>query len=181
VQFAYWGLFFWLPPFLSRPVEQGGAGMGVVGSLQWIVLMQLGAYLGYLTFGFIADRLGRRRTFLLFMFCAAAIVPVYGQMARNPLVLLILSPLLGYFGHGYFSMFGSLIAELFPTAVRATGQGTSYNLGRMAGAIAPLTIGAVATLPGVGIGLALGLTSAFFLAAAGLVFTLPDRSGQALE
>ncbi len=148
VQFAYWGLFFWLPPFLSRPVEQGGAGMGVVGSLQWIVLMQIGAYLGYLTFGFIADRLGRRRTFILFMLCAAAIVPVYGQMARNPTVLLILSPLLGYFGHGYFSIFGSLVAELFPTAVRATGQGTSYNLGRMAGAVAPLTIGAVATLAG---------------------------------
>jgi MFS family permease len=181
VQFAYWGLFFWLPPFLSRPVEQGGAGMGVVGSLQWIVLMQVGAYLGYLTFGFIADRLGRRRTFVLFMLCAAAIVPVYGQMARSPMVLLVLSPLLGYFGHGYFSLFGSLVAELFPTAVRATGQGTSYNLGRMAGAIAPYTIGAAATLPGIGIGVALGITSAFFLAAALLVLTLPDRSGQALE
>jgi MFS family permease len=181
VQFAYWGLFFWLPPFLARPVEQGGAGMGVVGSLQWIVLMQIGAYLGYLTFGFIADRLGRRRTFILFMICAAAIVPIYGQMARNPLVLLVLSPLLGYFGHGYFSMFGGFVAELFPTDVRATGQGTSYNAGRMAGAIAPYTIGAVATLPGIGIGLALGVTSAFFLAAALLVFTLPDRSGQALE
>jgi MFS family permease len=181
VQFAYWGLFFWLPPFLSRPIEQGGAGMGVVGSLQWIVLMQVGAYLGYLTFGFIADRLGRRRTFVLFMICAAAIVPVYGQMARSPMVLLVLSPLLGYFGHGYFSIFGSLVAELFPTAVRATGQGTSYNVGRMAGAIAPFTIGAAATLPGIGLGLALGITSAFFLAAALLVFTLPDRSGEALE
>jgi MFS family permease len=181
VQFAYWGLFFWLPPFLSRPVEQGGAGMGVVGSVQWIVLMQVGAYLGYLTFGFIADRLGRRRTFVLFMICAAAIVPVYGQMARSPMVLLVLSPLLGYFGHGYFSLFGSLVAELFPTAVRATGQGTSYNVGRMAGAIAPFTIGAAAALPGIGLGLALGITSAFFLAAALLVFTLPDRSGEALE
>jgi MFS family permease len=181
VQFAYWGLFFWLPPFLSRPIEQGGAGMGVVGSLQWIIFMQVGAYLGYLTFGFIADKLGRRRTFILFMLCAAAIVPVYGQMARSPMVLLALSPLLGYFGHGYFSMFGGLIAELFPVAVRATGQGTSYNLGRMAGAVAPFTIGAVATLPGIGIGLALGVTSAFFLAAALLVLTLPDRSGQPLE
>jgi MFS family permease len=181
VQFAYWGLFFWLPPFLARPVEQGGAGMGVVGSLQWILVMQAGAYLGYLTFGFIADRLGRRRTFILFMLCAAAIVPIYGQMARNPTVLLLLSPLLGYFGHGYFSMFGGFVAELFPTAVRATGQGTSYNAGRMAGALAPFTIGALATLPGIGIGLALAATSAFFLLAAVLVFTLPDRSGQPLE
>src|SRR5687768_16036553 len=49
VQFANWGLFFWLPTFLARPVEQGGAGMGVVGSLPWIIPVQLGAYAGYLT------------------------------------------------------------------------------------------------------------------------------------
>jgi len=181
VQFAYWGIFFWLPAFLARPLSQGGAGMGVVGSLAWIIPVQIGAYLGYLTFGFIADRLGRRRTFILFMLAAALLVPIYGQMARNPTILMLLGPVLGYFGHGYFSMFGSFIAELYPTAVRATAQGTSYNIGRMAGAVAPYTIGAVATLPGIGIGLALGVTSAFFLLGAALIFTLPDRSGQALE
>ena len=182
VQFAYFGLFFWLPPFLARPVEQGGAGMGVVGSLQWIVLMQIGAYFGYLTFGFIADRLGRRRTFVLFMIAAAIIAPVYGKLAAtSPTALLVLSPLLGYFGHGYFSMFGGFVAELYPTEVRATGQGTSYNLGRTLGALAPYTVGVIATWPGVGIGLALTSTSVFFLLAAVLIFTLPDRSGQALE
>jgi len=181
VQFAYWGIFFWLPAFLARPVAQGGAGMGVVGSLGWLIPVQIGAYFGYLTFGFIADRLQRRRTFIAFMLVAALLVPIYGQMARNPLILMLLGPVLGYFGHGYFSLFGSFIAELFPTAVRATAQGTSYNLGRMAGALAPYTIGAVATLPGVGIGLALATTSAFFLLGAVLILTLPDRSGQALE
>ncbi|OFW04036.1 MAG: MFS transporter [Acidobacteria bacterium RIFCSPLOWO2_02_FULL_68_18] len=181
VQFAYWGIFFWLPAFLARPVAQGGAGMGVVGSLGWIVPVQIGAYFGYLTFGFIADRLGRRPTFILFMLAAALLVPVYGQMGRNPAVLMLLGPVLGYFGHGYFSLFGSFIAELFPTAVRATAQGTSYNIGRMAGALAPFTIGAVATLPGIGIGLALATTSAFFLLGAALIVTLPDRSGQELE
>ena len=155
--------------------------MGVVGSLGWIIPVQIGAYFGYLTFGFIADRFGRRPTFIAFMLIAALLVPVYGQMARSPLVLMLLGPVLGYFGHGYFSMFGSFVAELFPTAVRGTGQGTSYNVGRMAGALAPYTIGAVAALPGIGIGLALATTSAFFLLAAGLIFTLPDRSGQALE
>jgi MFS family permease len=181
VQFANWGLFFWLPAFLARPVEQGGAGMGVVGSLPWIIPVQLGAYAGYLTFGFIADRIGRRQAFVLYMVSAALLVPIYGQMARSPFVLLALGPLIGYFGYGYFSMFGGFVAELYPAAVRATGQGTSYNIGRMAGAVAPYTIGLIATLPGIGIGLALSVTSAFFLLAAALVFTLPDRSGQALE
>ncbi|MBI4265350.1 MAG: MFS transporter [Acidobacteria bacterium] len=181
VQFGYWGIFFWLPSFLARPVEQGGAGMSVVGSIGWIIPIQIGAYLGYLTFGFIADRLGRSRTFILFMVTAALIVPIYGQMARSPLVLMLLGPLFGYAAHGYFSMFGGFIAELFPTAVRATGQGTSYNLGRLAGAVAPYTIGAIATLPGIGIGLAMATTSGFFLLAALIILTLPDRSGQELE
>ena len=181
VQFANWGLFFWLPAFLARPVAQGGAGMGVVGSLPWIIPVQLGAYAGYLTFGFIADRIGRRRAFVLYMIAAAILVPLYGQMARSPFILLALGPLIGYFGYGYFSMFGGFVAELYPASVRATGQGTSYNIGRMAGAIAPYTIGLIATLPGIGIGLALSVTSAFFLLAAALVFTLPDRSGEALD
>jgi MFS family permease len=181
VQFAYWGVFFWLPAFLARPLEQGGAGMGVVRSLGWLIPVQIGAYFGYLTFGFIADIVGRRRTFVAFMLVAAVLVPLYGQMARNPVTLLVLGPVLGYFGHGYFSMFGSFVAELFPASVRATGQGTSYNIGRMAGAVAPFVIGALADLPGSGIGLALGSTSAFFLLAALLIQFFPDRSGQALD
>jgi hypothetical protein len=113
--------------------------------------------------------------------CAALLVPIYGQMARNPTILLVLGPVLGYVGHGYFSMFGSFVAELFPTSVRATGQGTSYNAGRLMGALAPYSIGVLAALPGVGIGLALGATSAFFIASALIIMTLPDRSGQPLE
>lgn len=181
VQFGYWGIFFWLPGFLARPIAQGGAGMSVVGSIGWIIPLQIGAYLGYLTFGFIADRFGRSRTFIFFMVGAAIIVPIYGQMARSPMVLMLLGPLFGYLAHGYFSMFGGFIAEMFPTSVRATGQGTSYNLGRLAGAAAPYTIGALATIPGVGIGLAMATTSAFFLAAALIILALPDRSGQPLE
>jgi MFS family permease len=181
VQFAYWGVFFWLPGFLARPVTDGGAGMSVVRSLGWIIPVQVGAYAGYLTFGFIADRIGRRRTFILFMLSAAVMVPLYGQLGGSPWLLLALSPVLGYVGHGYFSVFGSLVAELFPTAVRATGQGLTYNAGRLAGAAAPFVIGVLADQPRVGLGLALATTSAFFIAAAFLILLLPDRSGQPLD
>jgi MFS family permease len=181
VQFAYWGLFFWLPGFLATPVERGGAGMSLVRSMGWIIPMQIGAYLGYLSFGILAERLGRRRTFIFFLLTAAVLVPIYGGMARTPLVLMILGPVLGFVGHGYFSMFGSFLAELFPTAVRATGQGLTYNAGRGLGALAPFTIGALATLPRIGIGSALALTSAFFLLGAILILTLPDTSSRPLE
>ena len=81
-------------------------------------------------------------------------------------VAVVFTVLIGYFGYGYFSMFGGFVAEMYPAAVRATGQGTTYNIGRMAGAIAPYTIGVIATQPGIGIGLALSVTSAFFLLSA---------------
>lgn len=181
VQFAYWGLFFWLPSFLARPIELGGAGMSLVRSMSWIIPMQIGAYFGYLGFGVLADRFGRRRTFVSFLIGAAILVPIYGQMARSPAVLMLIGPVLGFVGHGYFSMFGSLLAELFPTSVRGTGQGLSYNAGRGLGALAPYTIGALATIPGIGIGSALAVTSAFFLAGALLIFALPDTSGTPLE
>ncbi|NUQ11207.1 MAG: MFS transporter [Gemmatimonadaceae bacterium] len=180
VQFANWGLFFWLPGFLARPVEQGGAGMSIVRSAGWIIPVQIGAYLGYNSFGFIADKLGRRRTFVLYLVTAAVLVPLYGQMARSPGILMALGPLLGFVGYGYFSLFGSFLAELFPTAVRATGQGLTYNLGRGLGALAPYTIGYVATLPNVGIGSALALTSAFFLAGAVLIMYFEDTSRKVL-
>lgn len=181
VQFANWGLFFWLPGFLARPIEQGGAGMSIVRSAGWIIPVQIGAYIGYNSFGFIAEKLGRRRTFIAYLVTAAILVPIYGQMARSPGVLMALGPILGFVGYGYFSLFGSFLAELFPTDVRATGQGLTYNLGRGLGALAPYTIGYVATMPNVGIGSALALTSAFFLGGAVLILFFADTSRKALS
>jgi MFS family permease len=181
VQFGYWGLFFWLPSFLATPVEDGGAGMTIVRSMAWLVPMQVGAYLGYLSFGFISDWIGRRRTFIAFLLIVAILVPVYGQLARSPLSLMLLGPVIGFAGHGYFSLFGAFLAELFPTEARATGQGLAYNGGRALGALAPFTIGWLATIPAVGIGSALALTSAFFLAGALLMLAFPETSRSRLE
>ncbi|MBM4167837.1 MAG: MFS transporter [Ignavibacteria bacterium] len=178
VLFAYWGLFTWIPTFLSTPVESGGAGMTIVRSSAWIIPMQIGAFFGYNLFGFLADRFGRRPVFVVFLVFAAALVPLYGQLGQDELLLMILGPLIGFFGHGYFSVFGAMLAELFPTSIRGTAQGLTYNAGRAVSALAPFTIGALADV--YGIGSALGLTSAFFLAGAFLIFLLPETRGKEL-
>jgi MFS family permease len=178
VLFAYWGLFAWLPAFLASPPERGGAGMSIVGSLGWIISLQLGAFAGYLSFGFLADRLGRRRTFSGFLIAAAALVPIYGH-TRSPAVLMILGPFLGYFGHGFLSIFGALFAELFPTDLRATGQGFCYGGGRLLSALAPFTVGVLAQV--YDLGSALALSSAFFLLGAFLILLLPNTAGARLE
>jgi MFS family permease len=158
--FGYWGLFTWLPAYLSNPVSKGGAGLGIVRSSAWIVPLQLGAFLGYLSFGFLADRFGRRPAFLVFVLASAALVPIYGLLGRNAAILLALGPLLGYFGHGYFSALGSMAADLFPPELRTTAQGFCYNIGRALAGLAPVTVGALADR--LGIGAALAFTGVFF-------------------
>jgi MFS family permease len=176
---GYWGLFTWIPTFLSTPVAQGGAGMDLVKSTTWVVVMQVGAAIGFITFGYIADVIGRRKAFMLFFVGAAAIVPVY-SMAKSPQMLLILGPLVAYLGTGFYSGFAPTFAELFPTSVRATAQGFIYNTGRAASAVAPAIVGLVAGKSGVGS--ALALTSGFFLLAALLVFFfIPETRGAELE
>ena len=167
-----------MPGYLSTPVARGGAGMSILQSSAWIVPMQIGAFLGYTTFGFFADRFGRRPVFLTFVLAAAILVPIYGQWGRYQAGLMAMGPLIGFFGHGYFSVFGAMLAELFPSQIRATAQGLCYNVGRAASALAPLSIGALADR--FGIGSALAFTSIFFAAGGALIFLLPETRGRDL-
>ncbi len=176
--FAYWGLFTWVPTFLAGPVAAGGAGLGLVRSTGFVIAMQAGAFLGYNTFGILSDRYGRRPVFLAFVLGAAVVVPAFGLLARSEAAILLLAPLVGYLGHGYFSVFGALLAELFPSAVRGTAQGFCYNAGRAVSALAPFTIGALADRHG--LGSALALTAGFYVAGAFLMRFLPETKGQEL-
>ena len=117
--FAWWGLFTWIPPYLSLPVDQGGRGFGVVGTTTLLLVLNLvGMFPGYASFGWVADYLGRRKSFILYTLVAALIVPVYA-VARAPWALMTAGTLLAFFGTGFFSGSGIIGSEIFPTAVRA--------------------------------------------------------------
>lgn len=178
VLFGYWGLFTWLPTYLAAEPAAGGAGLGLVRSAGFVVVIQGGALLGYLSFGFVSDRLGRRPTFQAFVFGAAVVVPVYAVAAGHPGTLFVLGPLVGFLGHGYFSVFGAMLAELFPAAIRGTAQGLCYNVGRAVSAAAPYSVGALADR--YGFGAALASTSAFFALAGLLVLFVPETRGRRL-
>src|SRR5262249_18292546 len=109
----------------------------------------------------------------------ALLVPIYGLLGRNAAMLMAIGPLVGYFGHGYFSVLGAMMAELFPAGVRATAQGFCYNIGRALAGLAPVTVGALADHWG--IGAALGFTSIFFAAGAGFMLLLPETRGRELK
>jgi MFS family permease len=164
--FGWWGLNTWVPAYLVLPAAQGGAGLSIVGSSAVVFITQVGMWFGYVTFGFAADAIGRKRAYAIYIVAASVLLPVYGYM-RNPLVLLGLGPLVAFFGTGHYSGFGPLTAEIYPTAIRATAQGFTYNAGRLASAAAPYVIGSLAASRGFGPAFSVA-GAAFFLAAIAL-------------
>ena len=137
-------------------VPAQGEGVHRVG---WPVVAvgeaQAGAFFGYISFGWIADRIGRRTAFTIFMVAATIVVPIFAFGARSTITLLTIGPLVGFFCHGYFSMFGAMLAELFPTHIRATAQGFCYNAGRLASAVATYGVGSAAKTYGLGTAIAI--------------------------
>ena len=161
--FAWWGLFTWAPRFLSMPKAQGGRGLGIVATSAWTIVMQIGTFLGYVSFGYIADRFGHKRTYIGYLVTAALLVPLFAFVS-NPYALLVIGPMVGFFGTGYFSGFSVISSELFPTTLRASAMGFVYNIGRIASAAGPYLIGRFSE--SMGISAALSITSGAFLVAA---------------
>jgi MFS family permease len=167
--FAWWGLFTWVPRFLSMPVSEGGRGLSIVQTSGWTIAIQAGTFLGYVSFGYIADHFSYKYTYIGYLLVAATLVPVFAFM-RNPSGLLVIGPLVGFFGTGYFSGFSVITSELFPTALRGSAMGFTYNIGRVTSAAAPYLIGSLSQ--SAGLGPALSITSAAFLLAALIATTL---------
>jgi MFS family permease len=175
--FAWWGLNGWVPGYLRLPAAQGGIGLSSATMSLFVIAMQVGMWFGYVSFGFLADAIGRKRTYVIYLVVAAVLLPTYGFL-RVPIVLLVLGPFVAFFGTGYFSGLGALVAELYPTSVRATAAGFCYNFGRIASAAAPYTVGTLAATSGFGI--AFTVAGAAFLLAALMWLWIPETRNREL-
>jgi MFS family permease len=177
--FAWWGLFSWMPPYLTLPIEKGGRGLSMMNTTTLLVTLNLvGMFPGYLCYGWLADKLGRKRSLILYTLCAAGLIPLYAA-ERTPWIILVLGAFVGFFGTGFFAGSGIIGSELFPTRVRARALGFTYNGARALSCVAPYTIGWVGDKK--------GLSAAFLLCAIAFVLTavmalqLPETKGKNLE
>jgi MFS family permease len=175
--FGWWGLNSWVPAYLSLSPSQGGVGLGTATMSWFVVAMQAGMWLGYVSFGFISDAVGRKRVYVAYLLAASVLLPLYGALA-SPTLLLLLGPFVAFFGTGYYSGFGAVTAEIYPTSIRATAQGFTYNLGRVASAAAPFTVGRLATSHG--FGAAFAVAGAAFLLGALTWAWIPETQGREL-
>jgi len=177
--FAWWGLFTWIPPYLSLPVTQGGRGFGIVNTATLLIALNLfGMFPGYLSFGWVADHLGRRKSFVLYLFAAAVLVPLYA-VARAQALVLVLGAVVAFFGTGFFSGSGLIGSEIFPTSLRARALGFTYNGARALSCVAPWIIGWVGQTKG--LSWAFYLCGAAFFLASMMATQLPETKGKPLE
>src|SRR5207237_3448408 len=114
--FGWWGLNSWVPAYLSLPTAQGGVGLGTRAMSWFVVAMQLGMWLGYVTFGYVSDAVGRKRVYVAYLLAASVLLPLYGALASPPL-LLLLGPFVAFFGTGHYSGFRAVQAEVSPTRI----------------------------------------------------------------
>lgn len=170
--FGYFGIITWLPNYLSEQM-----GLGVTKGSLWTAVTVTGMLAGILVFGQLADRLGRRPAFWIFQAGAIISILVYSQMS-DPTALLAGGFFMGAFANGMIGGHGALLAEMYPTEIRATAQNVIFNVGRAIGGLAPVVIALLAG--SLGFGFALALLPAIYVVQFLAMFLLPEKRGHAL-
>lgn len=174
-QGGYYAISFWVPTFLKTERK-----LSVVGSTSYLALLICGSFIGYLVGAWMSDRYGRRKLFIIFGIGAAILTLAYTQLEITNEMMMWLGFPLGFFASGYFSGMGAFLTELYPTRLRGSGQGFTYNFGRGMGALFPALVGYFSVKYGLGNAIALFGCFAYgvFVIAALL---LPETKGRELQ
>ena len=174
---AYWFTYSWLPTYLAKE-----RGLALIGTTFGIILIQCGDLIGYTTFGFVSEKLGRRPAFTLYSFIMAIgismITIFWNQVDKIPELIFVFMFLTG-FGTGYFGGFGALFSELFPTKIRNTGVGTVFNLARGAQFVTPVIITIIGTYFDLSYGIAIAAMFAFLVGI--WIWVFPETKGTVIN
>ncbi|MBE6486724.1 MAG: MFS transporter [Methanosphaera stadtmanae] len=174
---AYWFTYSWLPTYLAKE-----RGLALIGSTIGIIIIQCGDFTGYTSFGFVAEKLGRRPAFTIYSFIMAISISMitlcWNQIDAVPDLIFVFMFLTG-FGTGFFGGFGALFSELFPTKIRNTGVGTVFNLARGIQFITPVIITFIATYFDLSYGIAI---AAIFALLCGIwIWLFPETKGTSVK
>jgi MFS family permease len=164
----------WMPSYLAKSL-----GLSLTKSGVWTAMTVLGMVCGIWVCGQLADRIGRKPTFIMFEIGAVIMVFQYSRITE-PSTLLWVGAVMGMFVNGMNGGIGAVMSEAYPTVARATAQNVSWNAGRAVGALGPLTVGALASKYSFHAAIGL-LASIYFLAIIATLFLIPELKGKSLE
>ena len=172
--FGYYGIMIWMPNFLSKQL-----GFSLTKSGLWTAVTVCGMMAGIWIFGRLADRVGRKPSFLLFQLGAVISIITYSQLT-DPTAMLVAGAFLGMFVNGMMGGYGALIAEAYPTEARATAQNVLFNLGRAVGGFGPVVVGAIVSAYSFSIAIAF-LAVIYVIDMVATVFLVPELKGKELS
>ncbi|KGC06542.1 sugar (and other) transporter family protein [Burkholderia cepacia] len=172
--FGYYGIMIWLPTFLSKQM-----GFSLTKSGLWTAATVVGMMIGVWVFGQLADRIGRKPTFLLYQLGSVVTVVAYARLS-DPTAMLWAGALMGMFVNGMVGGYGTLMSEGYPTAARATAQNVLWNIGRAVGGFGPVAVGALAAHYSFQTAIAL-LAGLYVLDMVATLFLIPELKGVELE
>jgi fucose permease len=173
-QGGYYAITIWLPTFLKSQRK-----LTVLGTGEYLMVVVVGSFIGYMISAYLADRLGRKRTLVLYAVCSFITVVAYTYLPIGNSVMLVLGFPLGFFASGVFSPIGAFFTELFPSRVRGSGQGFSYNVGRAIGALFPTLVGYLSRTTSLGHAIAIFGVSAYLVMILAVAL-LPETRGKEL-
>ena len=174
-QGGYYAVTTWLPTFLKTV-----RGLSVLNTGTYLLVVIAGAFTGYMVSAWLTDRLGRRRTLMLFAVCSFLTVAAYTRLPIGNRAMLVLGFPLGFFASGSFGPMGAFLTELFPSRLRGSGQGFSYNFGRGVGALFPAWVGYLSARTSLAAAIAFFSLSAYLLMIVSVLF-LPETRGKELS
>ena len=174
-QGGYYAITTWLPTYLKIT-----RGLSVLNTGAYLFVVIAGSFGGYMVGAWLTDRLGRKRTLLAFAVGSLLTVISYTYLPIGNALMLVLGFPLGFFASGSFSPIGAFFTELFPTRLRGSGQGFSYNVGRGIGALFPTLVGYLGVRMGLGPAIAVFAAVAYLTMVIATVL-LPETRGRQLE
>ena len=172
--FGYYGIMIWMPNFLSKQL-----GFSLTKSGLWTAVTVCGMMAGIWIFGRLADRIGRKPSFLLFQLGAVISIITYSQLT-DPTAMLVAGAFLGMFVNGMMGGYGALMAEAYPTEARATAQNVLFNLGRAVGGFGPVVVGEIVSAYSFSIAIAF-LAVIYVIDMVATVFLVPELKGKELS
>ena len=175
VQGGYYAITTWLPTFLKTVRK-----LSVLNTGGYLIVVIVGSFVGYIVSAYLADALGRKRTLILFAACSFLTITAYTFLPISNSVMLVLGFPLGFFASGAFSPIGAFFTELFPSRVRGSGQGFSYNVGRAIGALFPTLVGYLGKTMPLGRAIATFAVIAYLIMIAAAA-VLPETRGKELK
>jgi MFS family permease len=172
---AYYSVTTWLPTLLATERH-----LSVAGTTEYLLMVIVGSFVGYLVSAWLVDAVGRRAGFISFAICASALILLYTQMPVTGFAMLLIGFPLGFFVLGIFSGMGAFLAELYPAALRGSGQGFCYSIGRGIGGFFPLCIGVLSSHVALGRSIG-GFTVAAYALVIVAAWALPETRGRDLR